>query len=449
MRITGTSLTAAVFILLAAAGCGAWLWRGAQENRRLELQAKVQHDKLAAKAEDARKAEAEKAAADGKARQAEAAAKRAEAEKAAAADNLAAKKKDQETQQTRLAAEKAAAEKAVRQREAAEAETRRLEAEKAASDARQTELAKKSELEAKALERARAEAEKANSEAARTADLKRIAEAALAKSENEKKAAEANAAAEHDRKLRMYKRAATSRAEMLELQRAERRLALEEAGMPVDDEAVPAAAADAAPAAGEDGVAAPAAEPKVDVAWIEEVEAVAKGDSDLAAAKGSLDGMVADAVRRRESSCVEVFGGLMSRARAEGRDDDAEYYRRTLILLAPDYEDIYIARSAAARAAGNEKQEAALIRELASVVDRSARESLFVRLVKRDGEHYPAVLTSVATKSEYVGVFKKLIDDTRRNGNLDLDDRDAQVERHLRTLARFVPDFESLEEWKR
>ena len=231
MRITGTTGTVLALVALAALGGGTYFFRTVQENRRLELQARIQQDRLKTKEAEALAKEAEAKTKESEARKAEAERKRAEAAAEEKRAVVAAKRQEEARAREQAAAATAAAKKATAEKAAADAAAKKAAAEKAASDAARAEQEKRAAAEAVVLQRA--EAERKTAEAARDEKLAatRIAEAALAKSANERKAAEAAAAAEHDRKLRLYSRASLSRAETVALQRAERRLALEEAGL--------------------------------------------------------------------------------------------------------------------------------------------------------------------------------------------------------------------------
>ncbi len=454
MRISGTTGTVLALVALAVLGGGACFFRTVQENRRLELQARAQQDRLKAKEADARAKEAEAKAKEAEARKAEADRRRAEEEAAAKKAAVDAKKQEEARAREEAAAAKAAAKKAEAEKAAADAAAKKAAAEKAAADAARAEQEKRAAAEAVALRRA--EAERKTAEAARDEKLAatRIAEAALAKSANELKAAEAAAAAERDRKLRLYSRASLSRAETVALQRAERRLALEEAGLlapednagdggaaPAEGHAAgaaagPAAAAGAAPTNAAVAVAWPEARPDATPAGVKVAEIQRKIDDTHRTAQNL-------AARRR----ILDFSRRIGRAVAEGRHADAAHERRALVSLVPDYEDVYIALLDEARAAGDEAAQNQRLDELVALVPDWRRVAVLVRLIQHDEAFYSRALAGRVEKDDYVKAFRKIYDAARRDKG-DRDDRDEKVARICRTLATYVPDYERSPEWK-
>lgn len=441
MRISGTAMTVVTLVALAGVGCGTYYFRTVQETRRQELQRETAVAKQKTKEAEARaKGDEAKAAAD-KARAAVAEQKAAEARKAQAEEAKAA-------EQQKAANAKAA-------QEAAVAETRKAEALKAAADAAALKAAKekeaadaadaaakrKAEAESLALKRAEEERKRADAEYATTAAKKRIAEAALAKSANELKTAEANAAAERDRKLRMYQRAGTSRAEMLALQRAERLLALEEAGVPLG-EAAARLDAEAAPAASETPAEGEAkTNAVVEVAWPDASRGVEP------ASPRKMDELLARERDRHTRDYIVSFRALIAQASEDGRVADVARYRATLVALVPDYLDIYTKLIEEARAAGDAAAEANLCAELFTLVPAWQRVAIAAQLIARDEAYYSRMLAGRVTKDEYVRAFRKLYDEARRDKG-DRDERDQRVEHICRVLATYVPDYESLQSWK-
>ena len=83
MRISGTTGTVLALVALAVLGGGTYFFRTVQENRRLELQARIQQDRLKTKEAEALAKEAEAKTKESEARKAEAERKRAEGEAAA------------------------------------------------------------------------------------------------------------------------------------------------------------------------------------------------------------------------------------------------------------------------------------------------------------------------------------------------------------------------------
>ena len=445
MRISGTMWTVAALLVLAAAGAGGLYVRNGQELRRLQLQRQAQEAKL-----KARQAEAEEKAAEARreadeARKAEARQKRAEADakKAAAlAEEKRLKVEELKAQRTASETAKAASEAA---KAAADAETAKAEAAKAASEAAKAAADAKAAAEDAVLRKLEAERKLAAAKAAETADARRIAEAALAKSEVERKTAEANAAAERDRRLRMYQRAGTSRAEMLALKRAERLLALEEAGLLPEDGAGEgeAAAAQPAPAAEEQ----PATNAVVAVNWPDPATAETPAGARLAEWTQRRQAQEGQARRRRTRSYIRSFGELIAAAEKEARAADAAHYRRTLVALVPEYVDVYADLVEEARQAGRAEEAGRICDALMALVPDWQRVTVIAKLIGRDEAYYSKALAGRVTKGEFVRAFRKLYDAARRDKG-DMDERDRKVAHICQVLATYVPGFESEPDWK-
>ncbi len=444
MRMSGTTGTALLLVALAAAGAGAYFFKTAQENRRLELQLKTKQTQQKTKEADAKAKEAAAREEDAKARQRDSERKIKEAEAAQAATDLAAKRQETENELAKAEADKAAAAKAEAEKAASDAAREKAEAEKAASDAARAASEKKAEAEAIALKRAEAERAKAEAERARVEAAKKIAEAALAKSENEAKAAEANAAAERDRKLRMYRRAETSRAEMLALQRAERLLALEESGALTAADLETAAAEPGDTGAKQEG----ATNAVVKVDWPDDAVAASSSDSAAAKADKKMSETAAAENNRRAREYIATFGSLAERAVAEGRPADADYYRRTLTSLVPGYVEAYAELIDEARkAGGREKDEARYVTELMAIVPDWRRVAVCESLLQRDEVYYSRALAGRMARDEYVKVFRKLYDQAMRDKG-DRDERREKMSHICKVLATYVPDYERSPEWK-
>ena len=444
MRISGTTGTALLFVALAAVGAGAYFLKTAQENRRLELQAKTKQAQQKTKEADAKAKEAAAREEDAKARQRDSERKIKEAEAAKAATDLAAKRQETESELAKAEADKAAAAKAEAEKAASDAAVAKAEAEKAASDAARAASEKKAEAEGLALKRAEAERAKAQAELARTEAAKKIAEAALAKSENEAKAAEANAAAERDRKLRMYRRAETSRAEMLALQRAERLLALDESGALTAADLENASSESGDPRAQQDG----ATNAVVKVDWPDAVPAASSTDSAAAKADKKMSEAAVAENNRRAREYIATFGALADRAAAEGRLADAAYYRRTLTSLVPKYEDVYAELIDEARkAGGREKDEERYVKELMAIVPEWRRVAVCESLPQRDEDYFSRALAGRMARDEYVKVFRKLYDKAMRDKG-ERDERREKMAHICKVLATYVPDYERSPEWK-
>lgn len=442
MRISGTTGTVLALVALAALGGGTYFFRTVQENRRLELQARTQQDRLKTKEAEARAKEAEAKTKESEARKAEADRKRAEAAAEEKRAVVAAKRQEEARAREQAAAATAAA----------DAAAKKAAAEKAASDAARAEQEKRAAAEAVALRRA--EAERKTAEAARDEKLAatRIAEAALAKSANERKAAEATAAAEHDRKLRLYSRASLSRAETVALQRAERRLALEEAGLLApEDNAGDGGMAPAEEAAGNTaGAAADGNAPTnavVAVTWPEARPDATPAGAKVAEIQRKIDDTHRTAQNRAARRRIADFGRRIDQAVSEGRLADAAHERRALVSLVPDYVDVYIGLLDEARAANDEAAQKKRLDELVALVPDWRRVAVLVRLIQHDEAFYSRALAGRVEKDDYVKAFRKIYDAARRDKG-DRDERDEKVAHICRVLATYVPDFERSPEWK-
>ncbi len=448
MRISGTTGTVLMLVALAAVGAGTYYFKTMQTNRKLELQAQTKQAQLKAKEAEQKTKEAEARTAEAAARQREADSKIKSAEAAKAADELAAKKQEAENLKAKTAADEAAAKKAEAEALAAEAETAKSAEAKAASEAAKAADAKRAEAEALALKRAEAERAKAADQRAKAEAAKAIADAARVKSENELKTAEANAQAERDRKLRMYRRAETSRAEMLALQRAERLLALDEAGALTAADLEAAANGDnpanapAAPSAGETTNAV------VKVDWPNAEDRVPKSDVAVGSLMKKLDEKTAAANHRRAREYIKTFTELADRAENENRLADAQHYRRTLAGLVPDYVEVYAELIDEARQAKNrEADEAKLAKDLFELVPDWQRIAVCERLLQRDETYFSKLLAGKVDREVYVKAFRKLYDLAMRDKG-DHDERRAKMAHICKVLATYVPDFEKLPEWK-
>lgn len=444
MRISGTTGLVVALLALGIVGGGAFAYRSMQETERQRLLTKAQEAKLETRKADAKAKEAEEKAKEAEARKAEANRKRAEADAEAKKAALAAKKQDEANLKEKAAADAAAAKRASAEKAAADAATEKAAAEKAAAEAEQVAQAKRAEAETLSLKRAEEERRKAETELAAAAAAKRAAEAALAKSENERKAAEATAAAERDRKLRMYARANTSRAELLALQRAEKLLALEESGALDAGEA-----GDRDESKGE--TSAPSAEAPtnavVDVSWPPIVSTQTSADEKVAAAGKRMEEKAASQRNREARRHIDDFVALIEKAVAEDRVADANYYRRTLISIVPDYVTIFRELVEEARKADDSKTAGRRLDELISLIPSWQRVAVFVQLIHQDETYYSRMLAGRVQKGEYVKAFRKIYDEARRDKG-DRDERDAKVEHICKVLATYVPDFENVTEWK-
>lgn len=444
MRVSGAAGLVATLFVLAAAGGGAFYFKSVQETRRQELQQKAQEVKLKVKEEARREAEAHEKAKAAEARVAEAKLKTAQAEREKLDRQLELKKQDAQNEKARREAAAAVMAKTEAEKAAADAARAKVEAETAKAESEKTAAEAKAKVESLAVQRATEERRKAEAEYARVAAAKQIADAALAKSENERKTAEANAAAEHDRKLRMYKRAETSRAEMLELQRAEKLLALEESGVRLDASEAPV----------DDGASTmPQNEtvPKTNaVAQVEWPEA-SDGES-LAQAKVSeiVQNMSAKATADRRVCALQhiaKFEALIAQALTEKRSSDADYYRKTLVSLVPEYVTLYAERIEKAHAENREADAEQFCTSLVLLPPGWARVGVLVTLITRNEAYYSRLLAGRVSKDDFVKAFRKLYDEARRDKG-DQDERIEKLEHICSVLATYVPDFENNPEWK-
>ncbi len=446
-----------LIIALVALGCvggGYYVFDMTQRTHQAELKKAEAELRLKAKAEDAKKAQAEAKAAEDARKTAEAARKKSEAEKEKAKLNAEATKKAIELKAKEKAASEAAAKQAAAEKAKAEAATKQANAEKARAEAAKAAAEAKAKEEDLALRRAEAERKTAEAKLAETQTAAAIVKAAAEKSENERKEAEANAAAERDRKLRLYSRASLSRAEMVALQRAERLLALEESGhlararaeAGAEDESAPDEG-DTAAATDESSTEAPETNAVVAVTWPPEKLPEPPDGEKVAALQKKLDDVRLREHVRGARRCVAVFGERIDRAVADGRLVDAQSDRRALVSLVPDYMDVYIDLIDEARKAGNETVQGKRLDELIALVPAWRRTALFVRLLTHDEAYFSRALAGRIEKNEYVRAFRKIYDAARRDKG-DRDERDEKVARICRTLATYVPDFETSPEWK-
>ena len=447
MKLSGTTGTVLMLVALAAVGAGAYFFKTSQMTRQLTLQAQTKQNQLKAKEAEQKAREAEARTAEAEKLQKESELKIKAAEEAKAASELAAKKQEAENLKAQKAADEAAAEKAAAAQAAAEAETEKAAAQKAAADAARAETEKKIELEQLALKRAEAERAKAEAEAVRLEAAKKIADAALEKSANELKAAEANAQAERDRKLRMYRRAETSRAEMLALQRAERLLALDEAGALTAAD-LETAGEDDPPGAEAAAGGAPKTNAVVKVDWPEANDQGTPAEAKVNEISQKLGAQSSADARRRMRDYIRTFDALAERATAEGRAADAAHFRRTLVELVPDYVEAYATLIDETRQAKDREKDAGrLVTNLLALVPDWQRISVCEKLLLRDEAYYSKALAGRIDRDEYVKVFRKLYEQARRDKD-DRDERRAKMAHLCEVLSIYVPEFEKSPEWK-
>ena len=293
--------------------------------RKADAEAKALEN---AKKLDTRKAEADLNRVKEERAKTQAAAEKARTEK----DNLAQKKKVAEAEAVRSA----------NAAKAAEAEKKRLEAEKAASEAKAKELAEQRAKDEAALKIAAAASAKAQADAARALAEQKKADAEKAKSENELKIAEKNAATRRDERLLMYKRGGTSEAERKEVQRAEKLLALWEAGQLSPENLAAAGEIQLATNAVEEASGQPEdaalAEAKKEAMKEKPQNALDPRDERLKAMQAVREEKLLEMRRRRDAESIKTIEPLLKAAEREGRVRDADYYRKALRSLVPGYD---------------------------------------------------------------------------------------------------------------
>lgn len=439
----GSSAAVIALLLLAAVGGGAYFWKAMLNNEKLELEGRKKQAELQLRQEKAKERAAEESAAKANALAKERELKRVQAEKEKLIAENEKKKLDNEGVKAKAEAAKAEAAKSEAAARASAAAKAKLDAERAKAEAEEKALACRNESERVALAKAEADRAKAAAERESKAMALRIAEAALAKSENERKAAEAKAAEERDRKLRMYRRAETSRAEMLELQRAERMLALEEAGISptaiYDDE-------EPIPADGE-GVAAAAqgeTPPPVEVDWRNGKGEKTPADRKIEKISEGMDGSIGELTMMQARRHVKLLSGMIREAQT---DSEKNNYRRALASLAPNYMEVYRAMIGEALQEKRTADARRLCREMVSTIPVWERTGKLAGLLERDLETYSALLAGNTTQDEFVRAFRRVYDGiTHRKG--DADERAARTEELCRTLAKYVPEYERHAEWR-
>ena len=138
---------------------------------------------------------------------------------------------------------------------------------------------------------------------------------------------------------------------------------------------------------------------------------------------------------------------MAARAESEGRAADAEYYRRTLTTLVPEYVEVYAELIDEARKAGREKDEARHVGDLVAMVPEWRRVTVFEKLLLRDEAYYSRALAGRIGRDEYVKVFRKLYDQAMRDKG-ERDERRGKMAHICKVLATYVPDYERSPEWK-
>jgi hypothetical protein len=340
-----------VILIVALLGAGG-LYLGIKRSETQALIAEAEKAKSEAKAAEAKKVESEnnRKAAEAEKKAAEAKMRTAEAEKDAAEAKLNETKeaKQKAIEEAKLkeadtANRKAAKEQAIVEEAKSKAEKEELEA-KLKADAISLEL-EKTKAKRAADERAKAEAEERAKVAANA-----ITQAALKKSDNELKTARLNRETERDRRLQMYKRGEVSKAEMIEIENAEKALAREESikrGVLPADSPYRNMFFENDFQQREEVADAQSNEPLPEVVFtnevsaiIEEVEKPSKADIELARLNEKLQMSIDENVSKIHREYERSLRAMISKAEQEGRDVDAKRYKRALWSLISDPMDV-------------------------------------------------------------------------------------------------------------
>jgi hypothetical protein len=336
-----------VILIVALLGAGG-VYLGLKRSEAQALAAEAQKAKSEAKIAEAQKVESEnnRKAAEAEKKAAEAKKATAEAEKKTAADKLATTKeaKQKAAEEAKLkeadtANRKAAKEQAIAEEAKSKAKKEELEA-KLKADAISLEL-EKTKAKCAADERAKAEAEERAKVAANA-----ITQAALKKSENELKTAELNRQTERDRRLQMYKRGEVSKAEMIEIENAEKALAREESIkrgiLPADSPYRFAENLQEETGVPEELPSTPQETVFTNevTAIIEEVEKPSKVDLELERLNNSLENAIESTRKKIHNKYETILREMIAEAERTGRDADAKRYKRALWSLLSDPMDV-------------------------------------------------------------------------------------------------------------
>lgn len=336
-----------VILIVALLGAGG-VYLGLKRSEAQALAAEAQKAKSEAKIAEAQKVEAEnnRKAAEAEKKAAEAKKATAEAEKKTAADKLA------ETKEAKLkAAEEAKLKEADTKnrkaaKEASEAKEKEDKAAKEKLDAQRKADQVKLELEKVSAKRAADERAKAEAEERAKVAANAITQAALKKSENELKTAELNRQTERDRRLQMYKRGEVSKAEMIEIENAEKALAREESikrgVLPADSPYRFAENLQEETWVPEELPSTPQETVFTNevTAIIEEVEKPSKADLELERLNNSLENAIESTRKKIHNKYETTLREMIAEAERTGRDADAKRYKRALWSLISDPMDV-------------------------------------------------------------------------------------------------------------
>jgi hypothetical protein len=334
-----------IILIVALLGAGG-IYLGIKRNEARILSAEAEKAKREAKVAEAKKAEAEnnRKAKDAEARKAEAVAKTAEEERLAAADKLEqAKVEKQSLEEKRKLTEaeniklKLSKDQSIAKDEENKSEKARLEIEAAAAE-------KKLELEKTIAKRVADERAKAEAELAAKESAERIASAALKKSENDLKVAKLNRETERDRRFQMYKRGEVSKAEMIELEKAEKALAREES---IKNGILPLDSPYRNAEVQFEEVLPPVQEQEPESVFTNEVSAIVEEVQKPSFADLQLERLNERIEKDLENSRARIRAGyeqslreMIAKAEKEGREADAKRYKRALWSLISDPMDV-------------------------------------------------------------------------------------------------------------
>jgi hypothetical protein len=336
-----------VILIVALLGAGG-VYLGLKQSEAKALAAEAQKAKSEAKIAEAKKVESEnnRKAAEAEKKAAEAKKATAEAEKKTAADKLAATKeaKLKAAEEAKLKEADTANRKAAK--EASEAKEKEDKAAKEKLDAQRKADQVKLELEKVSAKRAADERAKAEAEERAKVAANAITQAALKKSENELKTAELNRQTERDRRLQMYKRGEVSKAEMIEIENAEKALAREES---IKNGILPADSPYRFAENLQEETWVPEELPSTPqetvftnevTAIIEEVEKPSKVDLELERLNNSLENAIESTRKKIHNKYETILREMIAEAERTGRDADAKRYKRALWSLLSDPMDV-------------------------------------------------------------------------------------------------------------
>ena len=336
-----------VILIVALLGAGG-VYLGLKQSEAKALAAEAQKAKSEAKIAEAKKVESEnnRKAAEAEKKAAEAKKATAEAEKKTAADKLATTKEAKLKAAEEAKLKEADTKNRKAAKEASEAKEKEDKAAKEKLDAQRKADQVKLELEKVSAKRAADERAKAEAEERAKVAANAITQAALKKSENELKTAELNRQTERDRRLQMYKRGEVSKAEMIEIENAEKALAREESIkrgiLPVDSPYRFAENLQEETWVPEELPSTPQETVFTNevTAIIEEVEKPSKADLELERLNNSLENAIESTRKKIHNKYETILREMIAEAERTGRDADAKRYKRALWSLTSDPMDV-------------------------------------------------------------------------------------------------------------